>query len=122
MIQTSSKYLREEFKTSVSPEMVKVDGRVLPAPKLKLGPQDQALVPRDGVWDMRNKSLHEGARIQTWALACFAPSERCDQGHLRNFCKQMASVSSREGMRMTDQPTVVRYATRGYSDVSYVFA
>ncbi|KAL9962338.1 hypothetical protein ACROYT_G031432 [Oculina patagonica] len=107
MVQTSSKYLREEFKTSVSTEMVKVGGRVLPAPTLNLGPQDQALVPRDGSWDMRNKSLHQGARIETWALACFA--RRCNGDELRNFCKQMASVSSREGMRMTEQPTVVGY-------------
>ena len=74
MIRGSSKYLKEEFKTSVSTEMVKVGGRVLPAPKLNLGPQDKPLVPRDGAWDMRNKSLYDGARIQTWALACFAPS------------------------------------------------
>ena len=117
MIRASSKYLKDEFNTSVSPEMVKVDGRVLPAPRLKLGPQDQALVPRDGSWDMRNKSLHQGARIQTWALACFAPSRWCNDGHLRNFCAQMAAVSSREGMRMAEEPTVVRYG-RGYNDVS----
>ena len=123
MIQTSSKYLKEEFNTAVIPEMVKVDGRVLPAPRLNLGPQDRALVPRDGSWDMRDKSLHQGARIHTWALACFAPSRWCNDGHLRNFCKQMATVSSREGMRMTEEPAVVKYA-RGYNDVSYcsVFA
>ena len=120
MIKASSKYLKEEFKTSVSSEMVKVDGRVLPAPKIKLGPQDQALVPRNGSWDMRNKSLHEGARVQTWALACFAPSSCCNEDHLRNFCKQMASVSNQEGMRMTEEPAVVRYA-RGCSEVNYVF-
>ncbi|KAJ7389270.1 Protein argonaute-3 [Desmophyllum pertusum] len=33
VVQASSKYLREEFKTSISPEMVKVDGRVIPAPR-----------------------------------------------------------------------------------------
>ncbi|XP_078383843.1 protein argonaute-2-like isoform X2 [Oculina patagonica] len=121
MIKASSKYLREEFKTSISTEMVKVDGRVLPAPKLNLGPQDQALVPRDGSWDMRNKSLHDGARIQTWALACFAPSRWCNEDHLRNFSKQMASVSCREGMRMVEEPVVVRYA-KGYSDVESLFS
>lgn len=114
MIQTNSKYLREEFQTSVSPEMVKVDGRVLPAPKIKLGPQDQALVPRDGSWDMRSKRLHEGARISSWALACFA--SRCSEDQLRNFCKQMASVSTREGMTMTEQPKAVEYP-RGFRDV-----
>jgi len=114
MIQTNSKYLKEEFQTSVSPEMVKVDGRVLPAPKIKLGPQDQALVPRDGSWDMRSKLLHEGARISTWTLACFA--SRCSEDQLRNFCKQMASVSTREGMRMREQPTAVEYP-RNFRDV-----
>lgn len=116
MIQASSKYLKEEFKTSVSTDMVKVDGRILPAPKLNLGPQDKPLVPRDGAWDMRNKSLYEGARIQTWALACFAPSRWCNDGHLRNFCQQMASVASGEGMKMSEEPTVVTRA-KGYSDV-----
>ena len=117
MTRTSSKYLREEFKTSVSTEMVKVEGRVLPAPRINLGPQDQPLVPRDGSWDMRNKSLHVGARIDTWALACFC--ERCREDQLRNFCKQMATVSSREGLRMVEQPVVVRYA-RSSKEVRYV--
>ena len=120
MIQASSKYLKEEFKTSVSTDMVKVDGRILPAPKLNLGPQDKPLVPRDGAWDMRNKSLYEGARIQTWALACFAPSRWCNDGHLRKFCHQMASVSSGEGMRMTEEPTVVKYA-RDKNEVRILF-
>ena len=119
-MRASSKYLNEEFKTSVSTDMVKVDGRVLPAPKLNLGPQDQPLVPRDGAWDIRNKSLHKGARIQTWALACFETSRCCNEGHLRKFCQQMASVSSGEGMIMTEEPTVVRYA-RDKNDVRILF-
>ena len=120
MMRSSAKYLKEEFQTSVNPEMVKVDGRVLPAPKIKLGPQDQALVPRDGSWDMRNKALHQGARIDTWALACFAPSQRCREDQLRRFCKQVASVSTGEGMKMAAEPVVVRYA-RGTRDVRFVF-
>lgn len=114
MIQTNSKYLKEEFQTSVSPEMVRVGGRVLPPPKIKLGQRDQALVPRDGSWDMRSKKLHDGARISTWALACFA--SRCSEDQLRNFCKQMASVSTQEGMMMTEQPVAVEYP-RGFRDV-----
>ena len=117
MIKTSGKYLKEEFQTTVNPEMVAVEGRVLPPPKLKLGPQDQGLVPREGSWDMRSQKLFEGARIDTWALACFAPMQRCNQDTLWRFCDQMSSVSTREGMRMTPQPTVVRYA-RDARDVS----
>jgi len=117
MIQTNSKYLKEEFQTSVSREMVKVDGRVLPAPKIKLGAQ--SFVPRDGSWDMRSSLLHEGVRISTWALACFA--SRCSEDQLRNFCKQMASVSSREGMLMTEQPTAWEYPT-SFRDVERLFS
>jgi len=120
MIRTSAKYLKDEFQTSVNPEMVKVDGRVLPAPKIKLGPQDHALVPRDGSWNMQDKALYRGARIDTWALACFAPSQRCREDQLRNFCKQMSIVSTREGMKMTADPVVVRYA-RGTRDVRFFF-
>jgi len=116
MIRVSSKHLKEEFKTSVSTDMVKVDGRVLPAPRLNLGPQERPLVPRDGSWDMRNRWLYEGARIHTWSVACFAPSRWCNDGDLRRFCLQMASVSSGMGMGMTKEPTVVTYA-KGRSDV-----
>lgn len=113
MIRTSQKYLDKEFQTTVDPEMVRVDGRVLPAPKIKLGPQDQALVPRDGSWDMRDKALHQGADINTWALACFTPSHRCNETQLRNFCRQMATVSNKEGMKMAPEPVKVSYARSG---------
>ena len=119
MIKTSQKYLKDEFQTSVDREMVKVDGRVLPPPKIKLGPQDQALVPRDGSWDMRDKALYQGAHVEMWALACFSPPQKCNEDQLRNFCKQMATVSSREGMKMTSDPVVVRYA-RDSREVRFV--
>ena len=117
MNRASSKYLKDEFQTSVSTEMVKVEGRVLPAPRINLGPQDQPLVPRDGSWDMRNKSLHDGARIDKWALACF--DRGCREEQLRKFSMQMASVSSRQGLRMSEQPVVVAYG-RGARDVRYL--
>ena len=119
MIRTSQKYLDKEFQTTVDPEMVRVDGRVLPPPKIKLGPQDQALVPRDGSWDMRDKALHQGADINTWALACFTPSHRCNETQLRNFCRQMATVSNKEGMKMAPETVKVSYARSGEVNVIY---
>ena len=96
--------------------MVKVEGRVLPAPTINLGPQDRPLVPLRGSWDMRDKSLHQGARINKWALACF--DGRCHKDQLKNFSKHMADVSSRQGLRMSEQPVVVAYG-RGARDVRY---
>jgi len=122
MIRTSAKYLKEEFQTSVDPEMVKVDGRVLPAPKIKLGPQDQALVPHDGSWDMEDKALHQGAHIDTWALVCCERSSLCNEDELRNFCKQLSIVSTKEGMKMAAEPAVVRYVRDGVLEVEGLFS
>ena len=101
--------LKDQFQASIDPKMVSVQGRVLPAPQLKLGPQDKALIPRDGSWDMRNQSLFKSARVDMWALVSFA---RCNEDHLRNFCEQMSSVSNREGMKMAAQPAVVTFGRR----------
>ena len=117
MTRASSKYFRDEFQTSVNTEMVKVEGRELPATRINLGLQDQPLIPRDGSWDTRSKSLHDRARIDKWALACFY--RRCREDQLRNFSKQMANVSSRQGLRMSEQPVVVRYG-RGAREVRYL--
>ena len=116
MIRGSGRYLRDQFQTSIDPEMVPVKGRVLPPPQVKLGPQDRALTPRDGGWDMRNQALFDVASIDTWTLASFAPRQRCNEDTLRNFCRQMSSVSNREGIRMPEQPADVSFA-RGFGDV-----
>ena len=117
MIRGSGRYLRDQFQTAINPEMVPVKGRVLPPPQVKLGPQDRALTPRDGGWDMRNQALFDVASIDTWTLASFAPRQRCNEDTLRNFCRQMSSVSNREGIRMPEQPADVSFA-RGFGDVS----
>ena len=100
-VETSGKYLEKEFGISVSPEQVKLDGRVLPAPRLKLGSQDEALVPRDGSWDLRDKHLFSGAELSVWTVACLAltRNERSENS-LWKFCKALSNISCREGMRM----------------------
>ena len=117
MIRGSGRYLSDQFHTAIDPKMVPVKGRVLPPPQVKLGPQDRALTPRDdGSWDMRDKALFDVASIDTWTLASFAPRQRCNEETLRNFCRQMSSVSKREGIKMPEQPAGVRFA-RGFGDV-----
>ncbi|XP_074606176.1 protein argonaute-2-like isoform X1 [Acropora palmata] len=106
MIGRSGEYLKDQFQTSIDPRMVLVQGRVLPAPQLKLG---KALIPHDGSWDMRNQALFKSARVDMWGLVCFA---RCNEDQLRNFCHRMSSVSNGEGMEMAAQPAVVTFGRR----------
>ena len=105
----SAEYLEKEFGISVHSEMVKVEGRVLPAPHLSLGRQDEVLTPQKGGWDLRGKHLHSGAQLSVWTVACFAlePNEYSD-GLLRKFFKALTNMSCREGMKMA-QPVHWRY-------------
>ena len=105
----SAEYLEKEFGISVHSEMVKVEGRVLPAPHLSLGPQDEVLTPQKGGWDLRGKHLHSGAQLSVWTVACFAlePNEYSDD-LLRKFFKALTNMSCREGMKMA-QPVHWRY-------------
>ena len=100
-METSGEYLEKEFGISVNSEPVKVDGRVLPPPQLNLGPQDKALVPRDGSWDLRDKHLFSGAELSVWTVACLAlPRNERSDNILWKFCEALFKMSCREGMRM----------------------
>ena len=87
------------------------------APQLKLGPQDKGLSPGDGSWDMRNQAVVKSARVDMWALVCFAS---CNEDPLRNFCHQVSGVSNREGMTMTAQPALITFG-RGPAEVRFSF-
>ena len=108
-MKTSGEYLENEFGISVSPEQVKLDGRVLPAPQLNLGSQDKALVPRDGSWDLRDKHLFSGAELIVWTVACLAlPRNERSDNILWRFCEALFKMSCREGMKM-EEPADLAY-------------
>ena len=105
----SAEYLEKEFGISVHSEMVKVEGRVLPAPHLSLGRQDEVLTPQKGGWDLRDKHLYSGAQLSVWTVACFAlERNQYSDGLLRKFFKALTNMSCREGMKMA-QPVDWRY-------------
>lgn len=90
-------------------EMVRVEGRVLPVPRLSLGPQDEVLIPEKGGWDLRGKHLHSGAQLSVWTVACFAlESNQDSDGLLAKFFKALTKMSCREGMKMKE-PVDWRY-------------
>lgn len=121
-VEFSTEYLEKEFGISVHSEMVKVEGRVLPAPHLSLGPQDEVLTPQKGGWDLRGKHLHSAARLSVWTVACFAlePNQYSD-GLLRKFFKALTNMSCREGMQMA-QPVDWRYFESRHEVIGFLGA
>nr|XP_010943243.1 protein argonaute 16 [Elaeis guineensis]XP_029116515.1 protein argonaute 16 [Elaeis guineensis] len=60
-------------------KLTQLDGRVLPAPTLKVGNAEDC-VPRNGRWNFNSKRLWEPIKIERWAIVNF--SARCDMSHL----------------------------------------
>ncbi|CAN0923207.1 Protein argonaute 4 [Linum grandiflorum] len=64
---------------SIGTSFLQVEGRVLPAPKLKVGNGDD-LYARNGRWNFNNKRLVEPSKVERWAVVNF--SARCDTRRL----------------------------------------
>ncbi|KAK1295823.1 Protein argonaute 16 [Acorus calamus] len=60
-------------------QLTSVDGRVLNAPTLKVGNQEDC-IPRNGRWNFNNKRLWAPTQIDRWAIVNF--SARCDTSYL----------------------------------------
>ncbi|XP_038901423.1 protein argonaute 4-like [Benincasa hispida] len=70
---------------AINSSFIQVEGRVLPAPKLKVG-NGEDFFPRNGRWNFNNKKLAQPTKIERWAVVNF--SARCDtRGLVRDLIK-----------------------------------
>ncbi|KAI4382180.1 hypothetical protein MLD38_008177 [Melastoma candidum] len=77
---------------SISSNFTQIEGRVLPAPKLKLG-NGEDLFPRNGRWNVSHKRFVEPARIERWAVVNF--SARCD---VRSLVRDLSRLAEMKGL------------------------
>ncbi|KAJ1431556.1 Ribonuclease H-like superfamily [Sesbania bispinosa] len=56
---------------NIEPNFIRVDGRVLQAPRLVVG-QGENFFPRNGHWNFNNKKLVEPGKIELWAIVNFS--------------------------------------------------
>nr|VDD33029.1 unnamed protein product [Brassica oleracea] len=69
----------QDCGVSIGSNFTQVEGRVLPAPRLKVG-NGEEFQPRDGRWNFNYKKLVEPATVTRWVLVNF--SARCDTKRL----------------------------------------
>lgn len=70
---------------SICNNFTQVEGRVLQAPRLKVG-NGEDFFPRNGRWNFNNKKLVDPTKIERWAVVNF--SARCDiRGLIRDLVK-----------------------------------
>ncbi|KAL9458514.1 hypothetical protein AB3S75_007390 [Citrus x aurantiifolia] len=82
---------------SISTNFAQVEGRVLPAPRLKFG-NGEDFSPRNGRWNFNNKKLVQPTKIERWAVVNF--SARCD---IRSLVRDLIKCGEMKGI-LIDQP------------------
>ncbi|KAL9451109.1 hypothetical protein AB3S75_012790 [Citrus x aurantiifolia] len=84
------------FGISIGSQFTQVEGRTLPAPKLKVG-NGEDFFPRGGRWNFNNKKLVEPIQIKWWAIVNF--SARCD---IRSLCNNLIRCGEMKGMHINN--------------------
>ncbi|GAB4859272.1 Protein argonaute-4 [Ancistrocladus abbreviatus] len=79
---------------SISNNFSQINGRVLPAPKLKVG-NGEDFFPRNGRWNFNNKRLVEPTKIEKWAVVNF--SARCD---VRSLIRDLIKCGELKGIHI----------------------
>ncbi|KAL6976557.1 Protein argonaute-4, variant 2 [Sarracenia purpurea var. burkii] len=79
---------------SISTNFTQVEGRVLPAPRLKVG-NGEDFFPRNGRWNFNNKKFVEPTKIDRWAVVNF--SARCD---LRGLVRDLTRIGETKGIHI----------------------
>ncbi|KAH6789003.1 Argonaute family protein [Perilla frutescens var. frutescens] len=86
---------------SIEKQLTRIDGRVLDAPKLKFG-NNEDFLPRNGRWNFNNKKLLKPKHIEEWALVNF--SAGCDCSHLS---RELINCGRNKGIEIERPYTIV---------------
>ncbi|CAK7325110.1 unnamed protein product [Dovyalis caffra] len=80
---------------SIGSQFIEVEGRVLSAPRLKVG-NGEDFFPRNGRWNFNNKKLVDPVKIERWAIVNF--SARCD---IRYLCNNLIKCGDLKGISIS---------------------
>ncbi|KAI6685242.1 hypothetical protein NL676_031155 [Syzygium grande] len=97
--------LTKEFGMSVRNELAFVEARVLPPPMLKYheSGRDATVGPLMGQWNMVNKKMIDGGRVDTWMCVNFS---RWNQNMTHQFCDELVKLCNSKGMVFNPQPVL----------------
>ncbi|KAL7173807.1 hypothetical protein ACSBR2_033131 [Camellia fascicularis] len=95
-----------EFGLRVKTELTSIDARVLPAPMLKY--QGTQEVPRVGCWNMIDKKMVNGGKVEFWTCVSFS---RLRQNEVFKFCENLVDMCRDKGMDFNLMPLIpIRFA------------
>ncbi|KAG0330088.1 Eukaryotic translation initiation factor 2C [Podila horticola] len=107
----NNEYLKEAGM-KVSNEMAIVPARVLPTPTVCYHPssKESSFVPKDGVWNLRDKKLTQGASLGSWGVLVFGTERDCSKVVIQGFLRELIVTCQDTGMNVINKSPPVNYA------------
>ncbi|XP_072988891.1 protein argonaute MEL1-like [Typha latifolia] len=95
----------KEFGIKVMNQLVSVDARVLPPPKLKYhdAGREKVCNPAVGQWNMINKKMVNGGTVHCWTCLSFS---RMRQDEVLRFCCDLVNMCNNIGMVFNPKPCI----------------
>ncbi|KAG0484991.1 hypothetical protein HPP92_009070 [Vanilla planifolia] len=96
----------KEFGIRISEKLASVEARVLPPPLLKYHEtgKDKECLPRVGQWNMMNKKMVNGGKVNNWTCINFA--RNVQESVAYRFCQELALMCRTSGMEFSPDPVI----------------
>lgn len=85
--------VREDFGINVNPELISLEGRILPPPMIQY--RNETAVPANGQWRTRKAAFPAPATLENWVVLINA---RVQERDVRDFLRDFISAARRGGM------------------------
>lgn len=97
----------KEFGIKISDRLASVEARILPAPRLKYhdSGKEKDCQPEEGKWNMLNKKMVDGGKVNYWACINFSVS-RVPENLAGRFCQELAQMCQTSGMEFNPRSIV----------------
>ncbi|KAH9700187.1 protein argonaute 5 [Citrus sinensis] len=98
--------VNKEFGIQVADGLTSVDARILPAPMLKYHEtgREASVNPGFGQWNMINKKMFNGGRVEVWTCVNF--STRLNRDVPFQFCQGLVDMCNSKGMVFNPRPVI----------------
>ncbi|CAI9104926.1 OLC1v1003718C1 [Oldenlandia corymbosa var. corymbosa] len=95
--------LLKEFGVQISTALTSIEARVLPPPMIKYHEtgEESLVQPKVGQWNMINKKMVSGGRIDHWACVSFSRNVDANR-----FFRELIAMCSSKGMVFQSQPLI----------------
>ncbi|CAG8522996.1 5713_t:CDS:10 [Ambispora gerdemannii] len=106
-----NKYLAPFF-LKISNEMANIPARILPAPTIQYHrtSREQKCVPRDGVWNLRDKKLATCATLGAWSLVAFGAEREFPIQSIQAFIRELVISCQEVGLHIPNRSPPIMHA------------